>query len=350
MPNHVENLIILSGEPSEINKMLEAVKSDEYGLGTIDFNKVIPMPKSLDITCGSITSRGIKMVNDYISNVSRLKNADEPDFEELLKEQTKNVPDESREAWDVGVQAYMNIKKYGCPTWYEWSINNWGTKWNAYGYIQGEDYSYNSNQLSFETAWSAPTPVIIALSERFPNIVFQHKWADEDIGNNIGDRSYIGGKCVLDLTPTTEKESLEFACDIWGYDMEDMGLRLNIPGTNYVRTYMEDFELIELFGKPALFTNDRLTEADVPIGLNLYHIRMTDDEDRFGSIEPKVLVNHGGSVLMIDKIDFGEQGYIAFNEDNDPNFLGQDLSIDDYISEHYIFEETATEDTGQVMQ
>ncbi len=345
MPNHVENLILIGGDPEEIRKMLEEIKSDEYGLGTIDFNKVIPMPESLNITCGSTTNQGIKMVEDYLSKVSPHKKLElstgDSSLEELLRKQTESVPEESRENWDLGVQAVLNIQKYGCPTWYEWSINNWGTKWNAYGYYEGSDYSYRTDSLSFETAWSAPTPIVIALSERYPNLGFRHKWADEDIGYNIGDKSYIRGNCVADLTPSSEKESLEFACEMWGYDMEELGLRLNIPGTNYVRTYMEDFELIELFGKPALFTNERLTEADVPRGFNLYHIRMTDDGDRFGAIEPKVLVNHGGSVITTETIDFGEKGYIAFNDENDPNFLGQDLSIDDYAAERYIFDESA---------
>lgn len=342
MPNHVENLVIIAGEPEEVNRMLEAIKSDEYGYGTIDFNKVIPMPESLDIICGSQTDTGKKMVSDFMSKLSAQRRTelikDDKALEALLNNQTKNVPDESKECWELGVKAALNVRRYGAPTWYEWAIENWGTKWNAYGYTEGSDYSYNNN-LSFETAWSAPHPVIKTLSDMYPNVAFRHKWADEDIGQNLGDRTYMGGNCILDLTPSSNKERLEFACEMWGYDMEDMGLHLNILGTDYVRTYLEDYELIELFGKPALFTNSRLTESDVPRGLNLYHIRMTDDEERFGALEPKVLVNHGGSIITNQTIDFGEKGYIEFNEENSPNFLGQELSIDDYISENYSLDE-----------
>ena len=28
--------------------------------------------------------------------------------------------------WELGKTAWNNIQKYGFPTWYEWSINNWG--------------------------------------------------------------------------------------------------------------------------------------------------------------------------------------------------------------------------------
>lgn len=42
MPNHVENIIALKGDERKIREMLEAIKNDDYGLGTVDFNKIIP--------------------------------------------------------------------------------------------------------------------------------------------------------------------------------------------------------------------------------------------------------------------------------------------------------------------
>ena len=44
MPNHVENHIEFSGDARQIKAMLESIKNDEYGIGTIDFNKIFPMP------------------------------------------------------------------------------------------------------------------------------------------------------------------------------------------------------------------------------------------------------------------------------------------------------------------
>ena len=49
MPNHVTNIIEIKGDPARISALFEAVKSDEYGLGSIDFNKLIPMPPELDM-------------------------------------------------------------------------------------------------------------------------------------------------------------------------------------------------------------------------------------------------------------------------------------------------------------
>lgn len=49
MPNHVENIITLSGNKQEIRRMLEQIKSDELCVGTVDFNKIITIPESLNI-------------------------------------------------------------------------------------------------------------------------------------------------------------------------------------------------------------------------------------------------------------------------------------------------------------
>lgn len=49
MPNHVTNRITFEGKEERILAMLEAVKSDKYGRGSIDFNKLIPRPSELDI-------------------------------------------------------------------------------------------------------------------------------------------------------------------------------------------------------------------------------------------------------------------------------------------------------------
>ena len=60
MPNHVTNRLNLIGEQSRIDELLDKIKNDELGRGTIDFNKIIPMPEALDIESGSVESDAIK--------------------------------------------------------------------------------------------------------------------------------------------------------------------------------------------------------------------------------------------------------------------------------------------------
>lgn len=54
-------------------------------------------------------------------------------------------------------QAEANVEKYGAADWYQWCINNWGTKWDI-----GEEVDTttrideNTVKLSFDTAWNPP--------------------------------------------------------------------------------------------------------------------------------------------------------------------------------------------------
>ena len=54
---------------------------------------------------------------------------------------------------------------------------------------------------------------------------------------------------------------------------------------------------------------------------------------RFISIEPKVGVNYGGTVLMKEVLDFRESGYISFEEDTDPNFTGLSMTPQEFADE-----------------
>ena len=347
MPNYVKNKIRFSGPDKDVREMLEKIKNDELGIGTIDFKKVIPMPESLMIECGSRTTNGLKAVDTYIREhgCDHLVNPDyADDLKYVLDAHKSELPEDDQETWDICTIAAVNILKYGYPTWYEWSIDNWGTKWNACGYEEGIDYS-EDECLDFDTAWSAPIPIIEKLAATYPSIAFEHKWADEDFGNNVGHMEYKDGELTVDMTPDSHKECLELAGEVWDYDLAEFGYMLNQNGDDYIYADGDDFELIELFDQDALFTNDRLTPADVPKGLYLYHLRMTDDGEQFGSIENNVTVNHGGSILTKEPLDLGSSGCIEFTDETSPNFLGQDITMHDFVDDEY----TLDEDISQSM-
>lgn len=345
MPNHIENIITLKGNEKQIREMLEVIKNDDYSLETVDFNKIIPMPESLNIEAGSRTDRGLKLYKEFIEEC--LFDRKETDIlkisAETLAESEKAYLSKRKDIdsaeWKLGKTAWNNIQNYGAPTWYEWCTNNWGTKWNAYGYDEGTDYSASGN-LHFQTAWSAPHPVIKKLAQMYPDIIFEHEWADEDIGVNCGLKCYSNGECTEEYYPESEIEATEFAFRVWDYDPSDYDLMLNKTETAYINIENDEYDLISLFGKPALFTNERLTDADIPKGLFCYHLR-EDDDGRFATIEAKVTVNHAGTVITDEPIDFGEQGYISFTEDTAPNFMGEEMTFGEYMQGE--FEETQGE-------
>ena len=43
------------------------------------------------------------------------------------------------------------------------------------------------------------------------------------------------------------------------------------------------------------------------------------------------MVNHGGSVITDEALDFGVQGYIPLDNEADLNFLGSYLTLGDYM-------------------
>lgn len=65
-----------------------------------------------------------------------------------------------------------------CQDWYnrggyDWCIKNWGTKWGMYEIeLTDEDFEGGRIGYTFQSAWSPPTPVIQAMSKRFPPLTF----------------------------------------------------------------------------------------------------------------------------------------------------------------------------------
>ena len=199
MPNHVRNILRLEGDEQKIKQLMEAVKNDEYGIGTIDFNKVVPMP-------------------DYIYK---------------------------------GSLGRAEQEKYGKDNWYDWSVANWGTKWNAYGYYEGGEYTPKEGEtptITLNTAWCAPHPVIDKLSEMFPDVDITHEWADEDIGRNCGRFKYSDGERIEEYYPEG-KEAYEFSFRMWDISPEECGLSLNDRGDGYITLYSDDYELVEVEGQ-----------------------------------------------------------------------------------------------------
>ena len=70
---------------------------------------------------------------------------------------------------------------------------------------------------------------------------------------------------------------------------------------------------------------------DIPNGLFLYHLRSSDDGEQFCTLETKVGVNHGGSIITSEPLELGEKGYIQFNENNSPNFIGEQISFAQFM-------------------
>lgn len=78
----------------------------------------------------------------------------------------------------------------GAVCWYDWNIAHWGTKWNAYS------SEVTGGKVRFDTAWSHPLRVMLALFDKHPDVAFEVKYADEDLGSNLGHYVVRDGSIV----------------------------------------------------------------------------------------------------------------------------------------------------------
>jgi hypothetical protein len=81
--------------------------------------------------------------------------------------------------------------------WYNWCINNWGTKWDVDAYSK-DDYEYEGKRyviMHFASAWGPPQAAIEHLSKAFPEIFIHHSY-DESGMDFSGYDVYYGGDAV----------------------------------------------------------------------------------------------------------------------------------------------------------
>lgn len=192
MPNYITNKLTIIGKDERIKDVLDFIKIEKeedveiYGIGTMDFNKITPMPK-----------------------------------------------------WVYrGILGEDEIEKYGEENcWKAWAEDNWGTKWNAFGQ---PDKRNSENTLYFETAWNGVPKLISKLSLIFPDVVIEYSYCDEDTGYNVAQYVFKEGKTIGRYVPDGgTKEAYELAFKIHMCNPEDMDYKFN-PQTNEYEWIGED--------------------------------------------------------------------------------------------------------------
>ena len=114
MPNWCYNRVEIYGEGAE--KIADKISSEET---SFDFAKIIP----------------------------------EPDYDKIEVEPTFEKEDSD----------------FRMPMWWDWRVQNWGTKWNS---SECEVTIMDDAQVefTFNTAWGPPEPIIHKLRELYPDV------------------------------------------------------------------------------------------------------------------------------------------------------------------------------------
>lgn len=190
MPNWTYNTIHMEGI-AELPLFAE-----EVGVKNFDFNKIIPMPESLNIAAGSMEDECIiyylterctvpisclpslwkDLLQRLLGGRRSLDSYLDALFCRTMEQAFRKESDAERDKMYQDGETYTtNYRRYGAKTWYEWCSKHWGTKWNAC-----DTEIISRDEISFNTAWAAPTPILEKLSKMYPDVKIEHRWVDED--------------------------------------------------------------------------------------------------------------------------------------------------------------------------
>ncbi len=170
MPNHCENDLVVRGDSAMLREFMEFAKGPvgtaihAPGVDLLSAHRFIPYPEEYNTMvvgckkCGTISDKPV--TEDPFQTC--------PQCDGFM----------------------MNGYNRGG---YEWCIENWGTKWGLYEVdLLEEDLENGHLNYYFETAWSPPEPVILAMSKRFPGLEFQHEYFESGAGYQGGVRLQAG--------------------------------------------------------------------------------------------------------------------------------------------------------------
>lgn len=263
MPNWVQNRLTIYGQETEIEKCLLFCKSED---SDFDFNKIVPMPETLDITVARdsvqaaayvyslLSEEKQKEISGVLKTTTTMEAVCFPRVEktwfEAINDCLKDIDvwNQKINSWKPGASdiecgaetfeeygriVLNNILNYGYAGWYTWRCDHWGTKWTANHVVIDRSSQTGHGQepqatVYCQTACSCPAQIVYALSKKYPELKFILAYADEDLGNNCGQ---FGLKNGLDFigdvrydysdwkdNPELKREAITFACNVWGYD------------------------------------------------------------------------------------------------------------------------------------
>ncbi len=185
MPNWTYNRITCKRELAE--KLL--TKTDNNYI--LDFNKLIPMPKTLQLVAGSLEhdaiacyylslnkmekkaikellqSKEVSYYGDYWNKYERYIKDFETNKKSLIeckKSFKKYNQDDNYKKFknlaELGKQYVENIAEHNFAQWYDWCSENWGTKWNVEEQCDVTiDDTTDMFEITFSTAWCIPTGI-----------------------------------------------------------------------------------------------------------------------------------------------------------------------------------------------
>lgn len=96
-----------------------------------------------------------------------------------------------QEALAGGDQMQGNGDNIKLPDWYNWRVENWGSKWDINATL--EDEADNMLQYGYDSAWAPVNTFLGRVSEMFPNLEFRVEWQEPGMCFS-GEATYKDGE------------------------------------------------------------------------------------------------------------------------------------------------------------
>ena len=141
MPNHCHNRVTVYSDRTE-----DVAKIKKIFEGENVFGQIIPEPDWLNTPLMS------KDVKEYSFSEPRGKVGELPQYIE-----------------DPWKRLVFKSTLQADDRWYDWRVQNWDTKWDAYD-VSVDDDDPEQLEVSFNTAWAPPESICSAIREQYPDI------------------------------------------------------------------------------------------------------------------------------------------------------------------------------------
>lgn len=178
MPNWCENLFKIEGEPEKVLELVNKLTGKNIGT----FNELIEISDTKEIPF-------------FFQNTF-------PTPQALLDTMAGCYPAGSDKAKAHKEQQLNNIEEYGYENWYDWRLDNWGTKWDPEVARIHDLWHYDNEALiifEFDTAWSPPNEWLLETSKLFPDVTLTCRYEESGMGF-VGKYSACGGEELEDVT------------------------------------------------------------------------------------------------------------------------------------------------------
>lgn len=194
MPNHCCNVLEITGSDSDISSFLENCKTSSK---EFSFEALLPIPGRLKESVSGSDSMGYEAkYTDGWKDIAKYPWV-RPHLSEESQAAVVAFLEQARpQVMELADFYKGNIERYGCLSWYEWCLANWGTKWDAYEVEVNRDVGLV--RLEFLTAWSPPIAWVEFASDKYVDLTFEDRWIEE--GGMRGHFRCENGELVSEVT------------------------------------------------------------------------------------------------------------------------------------------------------